>query len=174
MKRGIKRISGMIAAAFFIISCSTTRVLQEGEYRLTKNKIEIENDDKFNPNTLTPYLQQKPNPSIIFGWNPFLSVYNWSNGNDKAWDKLVKKVGQAPVIYDEDLVESSIENIENHLEYQGYYGSKVESDIQVKKKKVSITYNVTLGKRFPINTNSKPRSIGKIIIALKDFPSASA
>lgn len=150
MRRGLKILSGLATVAFLLVSCSTTRVLQDNQYRLTKNKIEVSNDDKFDTSTLTPYLQQKPNPSIIFGWNPFLSVYNWSNGNGKVWDKLVKKIGQAPVIYDEDLVESSIENIENHLEYQGYYGSHVDTDIQLKKKKVAVTYNVTLGKRFPI------------------------
>ena len=59
-----------------VASCSTTRVLQDDQYRLTKNKIEVVNDKHFNTSTLTPYLKQKPNPSIIFGWNPFLSVYN--------------------------------------------------------------------------------------------------
>ena len=132
------------------LSCSTTRVLQDNEYRLAKNKIEITNDKDFNPSTLAPYIQQKPNPSIIFGWNPFLSVYNWSNGKGKGWDKLVQKIGQAPVIYDEDMVESTVGNIMDHLEYQGYYGSEVESVISVRKKKASVTYKVSLGKRYPI------------------------
>ena len=90
MRRGLKILSGLATVAFLLVSCSTTRVLQDNQYRLTKNKIEVSNDEKFDTGTLTPYLQQKPNPSIIFGWNPFLSVYNWSNGNGKAWDKLVR------------------------------------------------------------------------------------
>ena len=135
-----------------VLSCSTTRVLQEDEYRLSKNKVRIMNDKEFSPNSLTPYLKQKPNPAIVAGWNPFLSIYNWSNGNGKAWDKFVQKVGQAPVIYDADLVESSVDNILNHLEYQGYYGSEVESVIKVKGKKVKVAYDVTLGKRYPISS----------------------
>lgn len=135
-----------------VLSCSTTRVLQEDQYRLSGNKIRVTNDKEFSPNSLTPYLKQKPNPAIVAGWNPFLSIYNWSNGNGKAWDKFVQKVGQAPVIYDADLVESSVDNILNHLEYQGYYGSEVESEIKVKGKKVKVSYNVTLGKRYPISS----------------------
>ena len=50
----------MVLAALSMISCSTTRVLQDGQYRLAKNKIEIKNDRKFNPNQLQSYLKQKP------------------------------------------------------------------------------------------------------------------
>ena len=134
------------------LSCSTTRVLQEDQYRLAGNQIKVLNDKKFNTGSLTPYLKQKPNPSIVFGWNPFLSVYNWSNGSGSGWDKLVQKVGQAPVIYDADLVESSIDNIKTHLAYQGYYDSDVEADIKVRKRKVTVSYNVLLGKRYEISS----------------------
>lgn len=146
------RIFLIFISAAFAISCSTTKVLQENEYRLVDNNIRVTNDKRFNTNSLTPYLKQKPNPSLIFGWNPFLSVYNWSNGNGKGWDRLVQRIGQAPVIYDEDMVDSSIGNILNHLEYQGYYGSKVDTDVKVKRKKVYVSYNVTLGKRYPVSS----------------------
>ncbi len=132
--------------SFAMASCSTTRVLQDGEYRLTKNKIKIENDKEFNPGRLNKYLKQNEG----LGWSPFLYVYNWSNGKGKGWDKFVQKLGKAPVVYDADMVDSSIENIENHLEYLGYYGSDVDSEISVKKKKVKVRYNINLGKRFPI------------------------
>ena len=151
MKRTL-RISSAVILMMAVLSCSTTRVLQEDQYRLSDNKIKVLNDKKFNTSSLTPYIKQKPNPSLFFGWNPFLSVYNWSNGNGGIWDKLVQKIGQAPVVYDSDLVESSIENIRNHLEYQGYYGSSVDADIKLKKRKVSVSYNVILGRRYPISS----------------------
>ena len=88
------------------------------------------------------------------GWNPFLNVYNWQNGKGKGWDKLVQKVGVAPVVYDADQVDNTIANLENRLEYLGYYNSKVESQISVKRRKVNVTYNVTLGKRYPIESIS--------------------
>ena len=150
MKRA-SRIFAIVISGVIALSCSTTRVLQEDQYRLADNKIKVTNDRKFNTSSLTPYLKQKPNPSIFFGWNPFMSVYNWSNGKGKGWDKFVQKIGQAPVIYDADLVESSVDNITNHLEYQGYYGSSVETDVKVRKRKVSVAYKVTLGKQYPIS-----------------------
>lgn len=139
-----------IAALAMAASCSTTRVLQDGEYRLAKNKVNITNDTKFNPSILDPYLKQRPNSYFILGWNPFLYVYNWSNGRGKAWDKFVQSIGVPPVVYEADMVDASIDNVSNRLKYLGYYDSKVESRIEVRKKRVYVTYDVTLGKRFPI------------------------
>ncbi len=145
MKSTVKLIY-IAVFGLILASCSTTRALQDGEYRLTKNMITVENDREFNPNQLNKYLKQNEG----LGWSPFMYVYNWTNGKGKGWDKLVQKVGKAPVVYNADMVDSSIENIENHLEYLGYYGSKVSSEIEVQKKRVTVTYNINLGKRFPI------------------------
>lgn len=131
-------------------SCSTTRVLQDGEYRLAKNTVKVENDSRFNSGSLEPYIKQKPNSKLIFGWNPFLNVYNWGGKSDRFFPRLFRKVGTAPVVYESDKVDASVENIERHLEYIGYYGSKVEAEVSVKRKIVKVNYNVTLGKRFPI------------------------
>ena len=141
-------LASIILAA---LSCSTTRVLEDGQYRLAKNKITIENSRTFNPAVLEPYLKQKPNSYFIFGWNPFLNLYNWSNGKGGGWDRFVQKLGVAPVVYDPDMVDSSIENLKNHLSYLGYYNSDVSSSIAVTKKRVKVTYNVTLGKQYPIS-----------------------
>ena len=144
MRQDIKYI--FIALTLLIAtSCSTTKALQDNEYRLAKNRVEITNDKDFNPNTLTPYLKQKHR-----GWTPFLHVYNWTNGKGGVWDKFVKKIGVAPVVYEPDMVDSSIENITNHLDYLGYYGSDVSSDIDVKRRNVNVTYKIRLGKRIPI------------------------
>lgn len=144
------RISILAIILMAALSCSTTRVLEDGQYRLASNKIKIDNSRSFNPSVLDPYLKQKPNSYFIFGWNPFLNIYNWQNGKGQLWDRFVQKIGVAPVVYDPDMVDSSIENLRNHLTYLGYYNSTVTSNIAVKKKRVDVTYNVTLGKRYPI------------------------
>lgn len=144
MKR-LRTIAILAFAGLAAVSCSTTRVLQDDQYRLAKNRIEIVNDKDFNPSTLNPYIKQKHK-----GWSPFLYVYNWANGKGKLWDKLVRKIGVAPIVYDPELVDNSIENIDNHLEYLGYYGSTTESEIKVKKKSVEVVYKVNLGDRIPI------------------------
>lgn len=151
---GIGRIAATGVLLLTVLSCSTTRVLQDGEYRLARNKVEVTSDNKFNLNEIEPYLKQKPNSYLIFGWNPFLNVYNWQNGKDGGWDRFVRKIGVAPVVYDPEEVENSIENVLNHLEYLGYYGSDISTGIEVRRKKVKVNYKVNLGRRFPISSIS--------------------
>lgn len=133
--------------ALFLVSCSTTRILAEDELRLESNKIIVTNSKKFLTSELTPYLKQPAN-----GWTPSLCIYNWQDGKGKGWDNFVKKLGKAPVIYDSTMVLSSLVNISDHLDYIGYYNSKVVPEITTKKKKVKVTYKVTLGKRYPITS----------------------
>ena len=152
MKRHLTLVAVLAAAALSLFSCSTTKVLQDGEFRLAKNTIKVTNDKDFDAVGLMSYVKQKANSSFIFNWNPFLNVYNWQNGKGKGWDKFVKKIGVAPVIYNPDLVDKTIENLSKHLEYMGYYGSKVTSDVSVKRKLVKVLYNIELGKRYMIDT----------------------
>ena len=142
----------LVIAFALVCSCSTTRVLEDGQYRLAKNSIEVTNDKKFNPKEIEKYIQQKSNSYILFGWNPFLNIYNWSGKDaDGFASKLFRKVGEAPVVYNPPQVEASIENIKRHLEYLGYYNSQVDSDVKVNRRNVEVTYNVTLGKRYKID-----------------------
>lgn len=144
-----------ILFALFMTSCSTTRVLQEGEYRLAKNNIRILNPGQEKPDIkkseLAAYIKQQPNSYIAFGWNPSLIIYNWSGKNGKS-GKLWRKLGSAPVVYNSELVETSLENIKNHLDYIGYYGSKVQSEVSVHGKEVTVSYDITLGKRHRIDS----------------------
>ena len=151
MKSGLNVI--FVAFALLILSsCSTTRVLKEDQYRLQKNRIEITNDQKFNPSQLNKYLKQ--NESL--GWSPFLYVYNWTNGKNGPWDRFVQRIGKAPVIYNPELVETSVENIENHLEYIGYYGSRVNAEIRANGKKVNVpSYLLKAGDEIAIKDKSK-------------------
>ena len=139
-------MAGLLAA----VSCSTTRSLQDGQYLLAGNRIKAD-DSRFNTGELGSYLRQKPNASL-FGVNPLLPIYNWPGQSDKPLSRFIRKFGVAPVVYDATLVDASIDNMLGHLEYIGYYGSEVESRVEVKGRKVYVTYYVTLGKRFKISS----------------------
>lgn len=134
---------------FLAQSCSTTRVIGERNYRLQSNRITVLNEDRKEPvriAELTPYLKQK----VTSPWSPAYCIYNWQNGKGKGWDKFVTKLGKAPTIYDPSMVDKSCESITEHLEWMGYYDSKVEPRIDIHKRKVKVNYEVTLGKRFII------------------------
>ena len=139
-----------VLAAILAAGCSTTRTLKEGEYRLARNTIKVDKRG-VGSSELSPYLRQKPNASIIFDWNPFLSVYGWAGNGTSKFANFLRKLGQAPVVYDPAQVDASISNLENHLNYIGWYGSTVTADVTTNGKKAYVTYNVTLGKRYKIS-----------------------
>lgn len=149
-----RRFIGYIAFALMLsllTSCSTVKIVPDGEYRLKKNTVIIPVNSRVKESELTSYIRQKPNSEFLFGWNPFLSIYNWSNGTGSAWDRFVTRLGQPPVIFDSTLVKKSNENISSHLESLGYYNSRVDDSITLGKKLASVIYTVYPGKRYVIS-----------------------
>lgn len=136
----------LLAAAgiLFGASCSTTRILADDEYLLDKNSIVAVGDKKFNVRSLSGDIRQKPN-SGLFGLRPMVALYNLDG---EFW----KRAGTPPVIYDSALVDVSVNNIRNRLEYIGYYGSKVSSETTFRGKKAQVLYKVELGRRYPISS----------------------
>ncbi len=132
--------------------CSTTKVLSPDEARLVENKIVITNDPSYNSSGLAPYIKQKSNHYVFGKWHPGLYIYNWQNGKGKGWDRFCQKIGQEPVVFDESLIEDSVESILDHLRYQGYYYSTVEPRIRDTNQLARVKYDVTLGKQFPIRS----------------------
>jgi len=147
----MKRNLSIIAALLLVLSCGTTRSLQDGEYLLRETKI-VANDPSFQTASLATYIGQKPN-TYFAGINPFLVIYNWGN-DSSGLGRFVRKIGEPPVIYDPFKVDESVSNMENHLENIGYYGSSVESQVEVKGRKVYVTYYIDLGKRYCISSIS--------------------
>ena len=139
--------------AVLLTACSTTRLLDDGQYRLAANEVRIEGDRSLPVKEVESYIRQKPNAYLIGHWNPFLYVYNWSGRNENKWtNRLLRKIGVAPVVYDASTVDRSVENIVRHLDYLGYYGSRVEAEVQVKNQTATVLYHVEPGRRFRIRS----------------------
>ena len=93
-----------------VAGCSTARSLQEGQYRLAKNKVEILNDDGLNISEITPYIKQQAKPA-----GPMTYIYSMGGKDNKSgWSRLMHKLGTPPVIYTPEQVEASQENIVRH------------------------------------------------------------
>lgn len=151
----MRRLPALILTLLVLASCSTTRLLTEGQSRLVENKIQFDKKTDIKPAELAAYVKQKPNSYFIFYWSPGLSIYNWADTTktyERGWNKFCEKAGVAPVVYDETLVDSSIENIETRLEYLGYYDSKVSAQSETKNKLTKVKYFVELGKRYQIDS----------------------
>ena len=118
-----------VLAGFALAACGASSRIPEGSYRLAGNKVKVEGRE-VSSSELTSYITQKPDNSLL-GF---------------------RKRSSQPVIHDDGQVAASAENIVNHLEYIGYYGSKVTSDVKLKKNKAYVTYHVYPGKRYTIRS----------------------
>ena len=117
-----------VLAGLLATGCASQR-LAEGEYRLAGNKIKVEGK-QISSSELTSYLAQKPSTSFLG----------------------IRRPGAPLVVHDDRQVQTSAENIENHLEYIGYYGSKVTSEVEYKRNRAYVTYHVFPGKRYTIRS----------------------
>ncbi len=134
-------------------SCSTVKTVPPGESHLIENKIIVENR-ALKSSELAPFIRQHPNSSLIPGWNPFVSIYNWGGERDRGIYRLFKRIGQPPVILDTFLVKRSITNIDNRLTSLGFYNNQVRDSIVISNKKSRVFYIVNPGKSFIIDSIS--------------------
>ena len=138
-----------------VVSCSVVRSIPDGEYLLRSSKVEIERsaaeDGTLHASALSDYMQQQPN-STLFGWNPFMSVYGWSDGSGKGINALWEKIGTRPVLLDSSSVAMSAAAMESRLEYLGYYDARVRPLIERKGKKAYVSYRVHPGRRHVVDS----------------------
>lgn len=150
----MKRAAVIFASLLLLASCSTTRVLAPGQYRLAKNTIIVEDKKSgVSASELSSYVRQQANSYFIFGWNPSLNIYNLSNPQKDDWlNNAIRSIGVAPVVFDGFRVASSRDNIAKHLDYLGYYNSGVTSKVDTVGRLVKVTYYVQPGSRSIIDS----------------------
>lgn len=147
MRQGI----GIIGIVLALTACSTTKLVPEGEYRLASNKIEVQGDSKVNSADLAPYLRQQSNNYLVLGWNPFLNVYNWSNGSGEGINKFWEKIGTPPVVFNPQMVQSTVDNMTTRLQYLGYYNARVIPEVKTVRRLAKVKYTVVPGERRKID-----------------------
>ena len=133
------------------VSCSTTKGLPEGRYLLSSSKVTVHGDDGPRVSEVSGYVRQQPN-STILGWNPLISIYNWSDGSNRGLNPFLEKMGTAPVVYDPVQMQSSATAMRTRLEYLGYYDAKVTPEVEFKGRKASVEYMVEPGRRHRIDS----------------------
>lgn len=161
----------LLLGAYCILatSCGSTRKLNDGQYLLVKNTIEVDSG-KVDKSELTKYIRQKPNRKIIGFFRFHLWVYNLvdldkvearkkelKEKRDRKNLKRVAKnkepkeprrsfgewmlsIGEAPVILDSILTTSTEKQFEIYLRNKGYFNSEVSSTTKLKRKKAWVTY----------------------------------
>lgn len=144
------------ALLFLVLTgCNVTKFVPENEQLLYKTKIEVKDTKEVKAQDLNKYLRQKQNTEVLGFWKLQLHIYNTAptDTTTKSKKRLARnamKMGEAPVLYDEEMTRTSVAQLEKAMHNKGYFNAKVESresKTEGRKakddKKVWLTYEVT-------------------------------
>jgi outer membrane protein assembly factor BamA len=138
-------------AGFALASCSTTKYVPQGEYLLTKARLEVEGEG-LAKEAIEPLVRQQPNKTI-FGKLPlYLMFYNLASGKDHLVARWLRSAGEPPVILDSSMASTTAQRMEQYASYRGYYGSTAEATIAYGKRKASVSYRVKLAAPYRIRS----------------------
>lgn len=137
-----------LLAAVALWSCSSTKHVPQGEYLVDNVKITVTDTKDVSSTELYNYLRQTPNHKVLGFAKLQLATYSLSGRDTTRWyNRWLRRLGQAPVIYDQTLTDASARQLQQALVNKGYMDATVEVDTvrRGKKKKINVHYTVTAG-----------------------------
>ncbi|MCX8149339.1 BamA/TamA family outer membrane protein [Thermaurantimonas aggregans] len=156
----------LITVAATSWSCSTTRYVPDGQALLKKNTIQIK-EKGVESAELEPIIKQQPNTRLLF--LPLsLYVYNWGG--------LFKKIGEAPVLYNESEAYRSSQQMQLYLFNKGFFSAQVVHEKKFKNKrqnKVEVIYRVTLNEPYTVydfSINNSSEAIDSMFANVVGYP----
>lgn len=130
-----------------LAGCRSTKYVPEGSYLLDKINVRVDGENPFTNEELVTYLRQLPNHKMLWLTKFRLGIYNMSGRDStKWWNRRLRALGEAPVIYDSLLTENGRSQLEQAFINKGYLGADVVVDtVRIGDRKISIDYVVTPG-----------------------------
>lgn len=153
MKQAVWTTFSVIMLMLCLCGCSSSRHVPQGEYLLDKVKIEVVDTagvaSEFKKENLINYLRQIPNHKILWSMKLQLGVYNISGKDTTKWyNRWVRRLGEAPVVYSQNLTNQSALQLQKMMVNCGYLDAEVNVDtiINQKSRKISVGYTMLPGK----------------------------
>jgi outer membrane protein assembly factor BamA len=141
----------LILVAVILGACSTTKNIPEGKYLL--DNMEVKTDNKVSsPTELESFVRQHPNGSLPLLGKARLKIYNMAGDTSKWLNRTIQKMGEAPVIYSESQTLTSANQLKKEMHNLGYLNAKVDTILNPKDKKISVTYDIKTGTPYRIRS----------------------
>lgn len=143
MKYAIRKNTYILFIGILVLlsSCNTTKYVAEDDYLLKRVEIDY-NKKKLNKNEVKSYLKQTPNKRIL-GFRFHLWLYNLSGKSDSARvNQWLRRIGEAPVVYDRFLTERSKRQLELYLRHKGYYNAIVNDSVNLANKRAKVLFSI--------------------------------
>jgi outer membrane protein assembly factor BamA len=145
-----------VLAIFLVMmqACNLSKLAQKEGAFLYKNKIAIKEtrESRLFSSDIDAYVKQIPNKRILNLTRFNLRFYHLGNSFPETWlgRSIQKKIGEAPVILDSALIESSIKGITGFLKTEGYFYPEISYEVTGKIHKKQVKYIISTGKAYHI------------------------
>lgn len=137
-----------------LASCSIYKYVPEGQYLLDKVDVTTQDKSMNDVQKYKDYSYQTPN-SRWFGLVRLpLRIYSLSGARnpDRGINRTLRKMGEAPVVFDELLAEATVSDMRRALRNSGYLNAEVEyNTVKSRKPKAKVHYNLKPGKMFVLD-----------------------
>lgn len=152
----------LLAIAMLATGCQgVEKFLQPDERVLNRNIYEVvmtdssEVPDEINAalKGMKKYARQTPNTHVLgFGPRVSMFIYSLSNPNkDNFWHRYLRRKGQAPVVYDDNLSVQTCNQLTGLLNSKGCFKSKVSFDtIWQSGRDIKVIYKIEPKPRYSI------------------------
>lgn len=146
----------MMLAGLLFCACSGTKYVPEGEYLLNHVYVKSEPKTKgVNPSELKSYVRQRGNSRWLSAIKVPLATYSLSGRDTTKWmNRILRSVGEAPVLYDSISTRRSMEDLQAQLVNMGFLRASVDAMTRSKKKKIDVTYLLHPGEPYHIRNVS--------------------
>lgn len=149
----------LITLVVLLTSCNSTKFLGEDEYLIEKNTTSLKTRDKIeNKRTLryelTYLYKQKENTNFLFFFPREWFYFATQDSKDTtSLDRLQRKyIAENPAIFSDSLTLATANAMRYYLHHKGFYYAEVNYETKIKRKKISVQYNVIPNQQFKIDS----------------------
>ena len=148
----VRKYIYIVVTALLLVGCSVSKFVPEGKYLL--DEVHISSDNKeIKSSEMYSYVRQKPNSKWFSIVKLPMYIYCSSGKDSTKWiNKILRKMGDAPRIYDARVAEETRMQILGAVQNKGYLGAQVSLEEKIKKNKLDTYYRISSGKPYIISS----------------------
>lgn len=136
--------TGIFLLFLYMISCSTTKYIPDGKYLLDEISIRTDSNSVSEAELLA-YIRQTPNSPKLG-----LKIYNMVENDSNWFKRMIRKIGEPPVIFNQNLTNQSITELSIEMKNRGYLNAHVHAVVDSIEKKASVNYHVHEGEPYRV------------------------
>lgn len=141
-----------LLAIILLAGCSIDKYIPSDGYYLKKVNVVSADESATKKMNLGGYVKQQPNTKW-FGLKVPMRIYSSTKPESTGKGaKILRKIGEAPVIIDTTKVNNTITDMTKVLNNAGYLHSQVDTTMEVERRRAVLTYHVTPGDCYRIRS----------------------